>query len=49
MEKFYSQMNEDSKKMREAIADYNTFMFYAMNVKGMDYETARYCWRHRDD
>lgn len=49
IEKMYSQMVEDSQKMREAIVEYESFMFYAMNLKGLNYETARYCWKHRND
>ena len=49
MEKFYSQMEEDSKKMREAIAEYNSFMFCAMELRGLTYNQAAYCWKHRND
>ena len=39
MEKFYSQMDEDCKKMREAIAEYNSFILYAMELRGLTYNT----------
>ena len=46
-EQVHNQMEEDSKKMQQAIADYNTFIFWATEVRGLTLEAANYCWRHR--
>lgn len=49
IEKVNSQMAEDSHKIQQAIADYNTFIFWCTEIRGMTIDQANYCWRHRND
>ncbi len=46
IEEVNSKMVEDSKKMRQAIANYNSFIFYCTCLRGMSLDAANYCWRY---
>ena len=49
MQELREQMAKDSQEIAQRIADYDTFIWYCTEFRGMDLESANYCWRHRND
>ena len=48
LEKFHSQMAYDSQKLQQAIANYESFLFWCTEIRGMTIDEANYCWRHKN-
>ena len=48
LEKFHSQMDYDSQKIQQAIANYESFLFWCTEIRGMTIDEANYCWRHKN-
>ena len=48
LEKFHSQMAYDSQKLQQAIADYESFLFWCTEIRGMTIDEANYCWRYKN-
>ncbi len=47
MQEVQDQMAKDSQEILKRISDYETFIWYCTEFKGMDIVSANYCWRHR--
>ena len=48
LEKFHSQMAYDSQKLQQAIANYESFLFWCTEIRGMTIDEANYCCRHKN-